>query len=44
MKDYGIYIGCRHEWTGEMYLNELLCYRTFKQKPVWNKDDDGSTY
>lgn len=36
--------GCRHTWTGRIYHNELLCYRTFKYKPLWNKNNNGSVY
>lgn len=26
---------CEHKWSGKIYTNQLVCYRTFNKKPIW---------
>lgn len=28
---------CEHKWSGKIYTNQLVCYRTFNKKPIWNE-------
>ena len=27
---------CEHKWSGKIYTNRLVCYRTFNKKPIFN--------
>ena len=30
---------CRHIWSGKIYTNQLVCYRTWNKKPIWNQNN-----
>ena len=29
---------CEHRWSGKVYTNQLVCYRTFAMKPLWDEN------